>query len=360
MLRPHLSVCFGLCAALIACAAQPALASDPHPTAQAALQAALESPTLAGLKTLKSKQGVWAGARGLERLPAGGWLAQVKVRVGTRTLRVPMKLKRAPIKGCERKGWEVTWAPSAAYVGALVNLTTNDLVPSLAHPSSTVWSTALRMPTLPVVLTRTSVVTPWRTVALGQTPGAKMSLIKEVVVDAKRWTREILEDDQAPASLDVVADARVTWLGMQRVLLSAATVGFYKFYLVGHTKGILQSVEVNAAVFKPNPKRPPLFVAYTPSKPDETFRLMYMGQPMLPPESCAAACFATPDQFGASLAHVAKVLNQHDGQRALKTLTKAVFATTADTTLGTLMPWVARMPESLGIQPSSLTVGLIQ
>lgn len=352
------------CIALCAISATAAFAAEPHATARAALQASINSPTLPGLKTLKLKKGSWHVTRSIERLPAGGWLAEVLVTVGARVVRVPVKLKRSPIKGCDRKGWEVTWAPSSAYIQALINVTTNDLVPDLAHSASPAWSSVQRMPTLPIILTRTSVVTPWRSISLAQSPETKgkLTMVKDLVVDSNRWATEVLEGDQAPASLDVVADARVDWLTLQRVLMSAASVGFYKFYLVGHTKGTLQTVEINAAVFKPNPKHPPLIVAHNTTSSKASFRMIYMGQPMLPPEACAIkkSCFATPDQFAASLTHVAGVLNQYDAQRKSKTLTHALFASTSDLTLSTALALLARMPKALNIKPSGLIVGFAQ
>ena len=361
MTRPLLTASLtSACVAL--CATQAFAATAPHSTAQEALRVAIDAPTLPGLKTLHARKGSWNGARSLERLPGGGWVAQVKVRVGARVLILPLKLQRQPIKDCDRKGWSVTWSPSSAYIQALLNVTTNDLVADLSHATSPAWSAATRMPTMPVILTRASVVTPWRTVSLAQPPETEgtLTVVKEVVVDANRWAKEILEGDQAPASLDVVADASVGWLTMQRVLMSAASAGFYKFYLIGHTKGALQTVEVNAAIFKPDPKHPPLIVAHAPATPIP-FRMMYMRQPVpTPPCEVEKDCFATPDQFAASLKHVAGVLNQYDAQRKSKTLTHALFASTAGITLATALPLLARMPQALDIKPSALTVGFIQ
>lgn len=361
-----------------------AAAPPPHDVAALsmtdAIEYAFDSGILPGLKALKDRGAQTWSILIAERLPSSHTFAvEIAVTIKGKTLRFPLKLKREkPKKGCVQAHWIVTWAPSAQFAQALVNILGSHM---LSKADATVrWHQSQRMPTMPIIVTRAQIVTPYHVFKFDASEGGRSNISAhapkellpptQLVRDTHTWLTRHLERDPGPASVDIIADGRVDWRTFQRVLFGVSSQGMFKIYFVvamTRAKGALGVLEATAPVFGniPRSKRPvPLIIAYYPQSVDHMhkfgWRVSY-GAHVLPPDdtSCAQSLsFCTTDAKSMyrrfeSLARSMRAKNKD-------AVTSVMFATSAGTLLWDALFWFAKVPQPLGLQSSKVFVGYIK
>lgn len=329
--------------------------------ASGSLEEAIQSTPLPGLEALGKRGATLASVDNIEALPGGGYALQTTWRVpGPASVVIPLKAKRGG-EGCEAK-WSLTWAPVPAFTDALVGVVRSGQLPQA--PSKRRWTDAGRTPSMPVVMTRYQVITPFgarkpRPDRVDpRTPPTLVEVLpsRELIEDTKRWLEVHLEREPGAASVDLIADGRASWQDFQRVLYGVSTQGIFKIHFVTQGGGV---VEAAAPIFGsiPGPKRPvPLVLGYYPEASGQGWRVS-LGDKVLQAEP--GVCAPQMTFCAGDAATFAQKLKARVAGSA-RPITHVMVATGRQTTLSGALPWVARAPEALGLAPSRVFVGYIQ
>lgn len=347
--------------------------AKPALSVTAAVKEAIDGNELEGMRALKKRGGQFDAVQVIERLPSGGYAVEASYVVNKRHIRLPLKLKRTQIPGCKDLAWMVSWAPKAVYVNALLNVAFTTHLPRPAKTAKvmTSWRDVKRLPSMPIVLTRYQAVTPFGATSLKPpvndsptaAPRATNTLTppKSLMVDAGRWIKGYLENDKAPASLDIIADGRAPWRQFQRVLFAASSLGLFKVYFVtwqGKDFGVLPSAAPVFGSF-PKAKRPePIILAYYPQKAQHGFRVSFKQAILNKEQACAPGmsfCVADVPAFDARL----KVLADGMRKKNPNNVRHAMFATTGDVSLQKAIDLLSVVGQGLAVPQGHVFVGYI-
>ncbi len=355
----------------VVCAATPA-AYAAAPSPHAALDAAFASSEDDALTALRTRGATFDEVLVMEQTSAGVLAAEVALGWKGRTMRYPLMLKRRddPETSCAQ--WEVAWTPTIEFTMALGNMATSGQLPEVAEAPS--WHQAQRLPTLPVILTRYQIITPYGSVRINEATegvdaarrGAAIAPPPELVTHTKRWLNEFLAGNESAASVDIITDRRASWQDLTRVVYGVASEGMFKLYLIVQTSKGLAAVETAAPIFDslPNVTRPvPLVIGYVPqpesAAPEEIGFRISQGSAVLEDEDACAPkmsfCVTDTSGFAARLETLGETMRaKKPGNPAF-----ALFATTGEVTVGEALPWLATVGEALGLMQRRVFIGYI-
>ncbi len=199
---------------------------------------------------LKRAGGVYGGVLAMERLPSADYLVEIAVVFEAGVIRYPLKMKRAD-------GWKVVWEPGTDYAKAVGALVSSGKLPEVG--STAKWSEVQRIPSLPVVVTRARFVTPFGPVPVGDrapdAPEGALQWSPMLVEHGRKWVNEVLDSDPAPAGIDLVVAADVTWQTFNKLVMNLSASGLYQISAVVLDEG-LGLVQVSAPVTKLTEKTP--------------------------------------------------------------------------------------------------------
>jgi hypothetical protein len=281
-----------------------------------------------------------------------GAVVEVGFEAHDRELRLPMKVVRSA------EGWEVAWAPEPVYVEALINMSRSQTLP--VSTSAQGWVEHQRLPSLPVILTRQQVVTPF---------GATELLVSETLTPAEalvghvqRWVRDVLEDAPGPASVDLIADARVSWHVLHQTLMAPAALGLFRVHLItrGQSGQDLRVFAANLPVFASGLPRgfEMLTVGLYPMRDRWGVRIATGEGLRLPEEPCAPGMSVCFDENAAIASRVVSFLTEVGAEAS--TFTHLLFATPGTTSLEAAMPFLDALQGLVGDGRSYLFLGYIQ
>ncbi len=332
-----------------------------------AARAAFDGQMTPGLGALAKRGATFEGVLALDALPGGGWAAEVELSYKNLSVRYPVKFERSDAGGCDN--WTVSWTPNEAFSTALLNMASSGALPEAA--SAKPWSEHSRLPSLPILLTRDKMITPYGSIDIQRElaeldttqKGASIAPPPTLVKHTKAWLEKYLENDEGAASVDVIADRRASWQDLTRVVFGTSSVGFYKLYLVtSREDGSLGAVETAAPIFGslPGLKKPvPLVLGYYPLEEASGFRVSQGSAVLEDEDSCdkeMSFCVADGGEFDKRLAALAA------GMRAKKpdNPSFAMFATTGDVTVGAAVSWLERVGAGLSIPQRRVFIGYIE
>lgn len=155
-------------------------------------------------------------------------VAEIALSYQGSTLRYPVKLARSERPNGQRH-WQIQWVPSPSYTRALLNIVRSDHLPHAQNTQN--WHEATRLPSLPVLVTRQQLFTPFGEI-LVSTSASSLEPPAALFRHVERWVNEILEDAPGPASIDVIADSRIMWSQFIGVLMGAANSGLFRINVV--------------------------------------------------------------------------------------------------------------------------------
>ncbi len=369
------AVCCGL---MVSLSSIPVWAESP--TMMEAIEVASSSgvASMKGLATLESRGARVTDVLVVESLPKGGIGAEVLVTFKGHRLRYPIKLATSPAPegSCGQGSWTVTWTPDEAYANALLNVATSGAMPEYdASANLPEWHTMPRQPALPLVVTQSAIFTPYGKIAWSEldldpsSPQAEVMPPEALVQHTRTWINDYLEDEQGAAGVDIVADARLGWQELNRVIFGVSSMGLYKVYLMlSADDDTLHVVESAAPVFgsMPGVEKPvPLVLGYYPVK-DETSGEFTHGWRVSQGKAVLSDEGACADEMSFCTADVATFSTRFTELVARMRAKKpenpryAMFASTRETTLGAAMAFLQHAGAALGIPQGRVFIGYIQ
>ncbi len=289
-----------------------------------------------------------------ERLPrTGAYLVDTRLAWRDRHLRFPVKLRRSD------DGWRVDWTPDRVYARALVELLDGGDLVALETSDAPGWSDDSRMPGLPVVLGPKTATTPFGETPLVDRPELEAS--KGLGRHVGRWVDDVLEGDDAPAALDILARDDVPWDRLSRVLLTAAGAGFFRLHLVASSKAGLVALPALAPVFESGdrPDRDRSLIVATSADDPDRFRISVAGDLLDAPDDCPddwSLCLGPDDELASRLA--ARLESAFpDGPPSVS---HVMFAAEGPTPVGEALQRAVHVPGALGIPSRKLYLGYTQ
>lgn len=344
-----------------------AMATELAASPTIATKAAFEGQTTPGFSALVKRGATYGGLLAVDALPGGGWAAEIEIRYKSLGVRYPVKLRRLDEGDCDN--WVVDWTPNEAFSTALLNMVSSGALPEA--PSSKPWSDHARLPSLPILLTRDKMITPYGTIDVVRElaeldttqKGASIAPPPSLIKHTRKWLEGFLENDDGAASVDVIADRRATWRDMTRIVFGVSSVGFYKLYLVSSREdGSLGAVETAAPIFGslPGVKKPvPLVLGYYPLEGQTGFRVS-QGSAVLEDEGACdpemSFCVADGGEFDARLGALAASMRAKKPDNP----SFAMFATTGDVQVGAAIGWLERVGAGLAIPQRRVFIGYIE
>lgn len=317
-----------------------AVLSLPTPAAATTLDDALAeifATDDAGLRLLRDNGASHFGVLTLERLPSASYVVEIGVEIEGVTARYPLKLGR------EDGAWTLQWQPAAVYASALLAMMKNDVLPHVVTTSK--WANVARLPALPVIATRKRYVTPFGEVALddrGDTATqGDLELSPALVQAGQSWVRRVLDDDPAPAGIDLLLDPSVSWRVTNKVLYNMSTVGLYQVTIVMRDGG---AMHVAAPARQAN-----FVVALYPLADRFGVRVAGSDGP-LPGDGCAdqmTACITQPNELDAIIT-------------TSELIAPLMFAASAEVAAGDVLRFANHFETLTGLPPHRLLVGYVQ
>ena len=302
-----------------------------------------------GFATLRAAGATYEGILTLERLPSGGYLSEVAVSVGRRTLRYPVKLERGA------GGWSVAWQPDAAYASALVAIAKSGALPVARTDSE--WAAVARMPALGVVATKARFVTPFGVVeraASGTKEPAGLAVEPTLVAHAQQWIQQALDEDPAPAGFDLLADGALDWKALNVAMFSLSSVGLYQIWLVTDGEGRLLQIPAAAPVGAVAGLQGPAVPVVALSSLGEQkfgFRVAPGGASQPPEEAPTAIPIGGED--ARALAEALDGLLAPGGEHAM-------FAATGNVAVGDVVRFLAAFADYMGLAPHRILLGYVE
>lgn len=320
-----------------------------------------------GLRALAARGARVEEILSLDALPRGGWAAELAISFQGMSARYPVKLARTQ-GACEQ--WRVVWAPSAEFSTAMLNVLASGQLPTTA--ASPEWHSALRLPALPILLTRDRIFTPYGSMLAAPEPSpsalsparpqrSAISPPPALLKHTQRWLDSFLEGDEGAAAVDVIADGRASWRDLTRVVFGVSSVGFYKLYLIARQGERLAAIETAAPVFGslPGVQEPvPLVLAYAPLSMRAGFRVSQGSVILEEPDTCDPGVSFCADA-SAELSERLKSIAQRMRAKNPKNPAYAMFATTGEVTLASALPWLEVTGAGLGIAQRRVFIGYI-
>lgn len=301
------------------------------------------------------------GVLGVEQLPRGAWMAELEVLTGKNLrVRIPVKLARDAPKqvGCSAV-WRVIWAPEPAYIEAMISITSGALP---AHTGiAPLWTSAGRLPALPVIATKARIITPFGSVNwdAGELPvnmpatARELAPPKALLTHMQRWFGDVLEGEPGAASLDLLAEGGLDWLSVQRILLGAGSQGAFVMHVITSGPDGLHAAPLMAPIFGsiPEPQRPhPLTITLLERVGAQvSVRVSHRGRVIGDQQTLLVA---DPDALAAALpALIAAALPEP----------KHLFiGAPGAMTLSEVLAWVAPLPGAVGVSPERVFVGFVK
>ena len=377
-----------LAAALISCLTAPAVArAEPSgaATIPEAITRAAESGSEAwlGLAALKERGAEVGSLLTMEALPEGGLAAEIEVRFKGYAFRYPIKLKRLtaePSEACASNSFALTWAPDEAYTRALLNVVSAGALPGYdgvsAHQE---WVDMARLPALGLVVTAQKIFTPYGAIAWSDlegeldssAPGAEVAPPQALSAHTRRWIQEYFEGEPGAAAVDLIADKRVSWQQLNRLVFGVSALGLYDLNLLvaDASSGSLKAVESAAPIasaLNQGEHQAPLVLGYYPLAPGQSgaphgWRVS-QGEALLSGEQEAGCdqemsfCTEDVEAFAARFSALsARMREKKPGNPSF-----ALFAATKEVTLEQAMPFLQLAAETLGVAPGRVLIGYIK
>lgn len=274
----------------------------------------------------------------LERVGSQAYVVEVGIEVAGNRARYPLKVGR------EDGRWTLLWQPESVYVAALLRILKSDALPDIETTAQ--WGDVARLPAMPIIATRKRYVTPFGDVPLSDrdddSPPGDLELSPGLVRAAQWWVKKVLNDDPAPAGVDLLLDTQMSWQDTNKVLFNLSTVGLYQLTIVTRTGGAFQVA---------SPLRQAKFaVVLYPL--DKGFGLRIATDAgVLPTDGCApemTACLHSPDDL-------AEVLARHPTPVA-----PVMVAAAGTVATGDVLRFAAKFARLTKVGPHQLLIGYVQ
>lgn len=339
----------------------PSVAFAQQSTITKTVEEAMTSGDHAGIKELSSRGAKIKEVLSVEHLPKGGVAAELLVEFKGKSLRYPVKLMRtATHERCDKDvmGWQVTQAPDKAFTSALLNVLTSGQLPQTTADLPA-WTKETRLPALPVVVTQSSIFTPYGKIAWSvleqeidpASPMAEVAPPQELVKHSQRWVNDFLEEEPGAAAVDLVLDRRISWQLLNRTIFGVSSVGLYRLNLITETSDGFNTLAASAPVFGslPGVEKPvPLVLGYYPVGENHGWRVSQGKAVLHEDDSCDAEmsfCTTSEQAFIEKFGALSKRM------RAKKPTNPsfATFATTKDVTVEQAVVFWQHAAVALGI-----------
>lgn len=302
-----------------------------------------------GLRLLREAGGEYRRVLTLERLPSGHYMAEVQIDVVDRAVRYPLRLSR------DESGWTIDWQPVGEYAAALASMAKSDMLPDAR--GVTAWTAIDRVPALPLIGTRSRIVTPYGEVdpddASEEGSQGDLALSPQLVRHVQRWVNVTLSQDPAPAGFDLILDRATRWQFANKLLFNASVVGLYQIAIVVHGDGDPGVVKLSSPVSVKSGEAAPTVVAMYPLDADRYgLRISVDGEVIRREGACAVAmtlCISEPGELPDALERVI----QPGGHRAM-------FAATGDTRVGDVVAFLAAFVDFMGLRDYHVLMGYVQ
>lgn len=167
---------------------------------------------------------------------------------GKQSIRLPAKVSKHNNK------WLIDWLPKTEYFTALKNLIQSKQLTqfdqnALAIKSTQVkaWTQTSRLPTFPLIVTSQKMISPFGVLEKNK-KGAKHTALR---IHIRKWLNEILGNDPAPASFEIITPATTQWIAIHRIMIELAGIhGFFEMHWVGVSKNNMVSLPLLASIGK--------------------------------------------------------------------------------------------------------------
>ncbi|MFU8806108.1 MAG: hypothetical protein ACNA8W_20015 [Bradymonadaceae bacterium] len=267
-------------------------------------------------------------------------------------VRLPLKFRRAP------GGWEPAWAPETVYVEAMLNMARSESLPISSE--TTAWSEVKRLPSLPLIVTRQQVITPFGSMQLDES--SELLPPEELVRHVQRWMREILREAPGPAGVDIIADARIDWHDFTRVLMAPASMGFFRVHLITRSLegSLIGAVTANIPVFATGIPRGLHILTVGLYRAGSQWGVSVATEdgPIIDETACAAGVSFCVRDVSEIEEPFRQVLTKMEA--ALEDFTHLMFATGPTTDLETVMPYLEKLLSEVDFEDGKLFLGYIQ
>lgn len=180
------------------------------------------------LGAIKEAGGKSAGYAVAEHLPGGAWLVEATYIIDGTNIRMPIKLD---------SNFDLQWVPVRLYGDALLAIAKSGALPKVEGES---WMNTRRLPAFPVIISGKRIVTVFGEVPFESSP--KVEPIDQLMKHTARWVDEVLSNDPAPASFDVLGQGNLAWIDVIRVVYSVSMAGLFELYFVGPGKTGLEAI----------------------------------------------------------------------------------------------------------------------
>lgn len=287
---------------------------------------------------------------------------EIEIIHNQKNLRYPLKFSRATPSA----GWQLAWAPTEEYTQALLNITSSTALP--ATQSENPWAQETRIVAFPIIATRQQLITPFGALAPTDLAdqNAPLTPPDELVRHATRWITDILEDAPAPAAIDLILDARLSWKATTRLVMATSAVGLFRINLITtNTHNTINTIPVNAPVFD-SQKLPAhiqmLVVGIYPLSSQQAdkqlgFRIAFNNQILQLPQPCLpemSFCTTDPASFSLHLQQITRTFDQ------TQQTTHIMFAAPKNASLQTAIDYLQATTQTLQIPTPKTFIGFIQ
>lgn len=310
-----------------------------------------------GLKLLRNAGASYGGLLSLERLPSGNYAAEARFDLDNKPVRYPLKLQRDGAR------WEVIWQPEATYAAALIGIVKSGELPT--GRAERAWVEAERMPALPIVGTKKRFVTPFGEVPAGdRAPNesqdesqGELDLSPQLVEHVHRWVRVVLEEDPAPAGVDLLLDRSASWTLANKLLFNVSVVGLYQISIVTADGGlgVVQVASPINAVTSADRSPPTVLAMFPLQNPEDGarfgFRISTNGE-LVQGSGCGdgmSVCIDEPSRLPEALER----LIPPGGEQAM-------FAASGDVSIGEAVEYLAAFEDYMGLGHHSVLMGYVQ
>lgn len=348
---------------LVTAFAWPAFAQDTKSkTVEGALQAYFAGDADEGVAVLGKAGFEYERLLVAEMLPSEATVvAEVELAGDAKRLRYPVKLERSLVDGEAR--WRVGWAPVEAYARALLAVSGEGAGAQI--PGGEVWADIRRVPAFPVIVSEQLFVTPFGQVpaepADGATPEEQLVPPQKLVEHAQRWIGLLLEDDPAPAAVDLMVAPGASWTRTTQALMAPASQGLFKVYMIGQKDDRLVAATAAAPIFgqQSTPQgTAPLIVGVYKAEGGPGVRVKF-GDTLVEGEATCGErmsfCATSLEEFRQQSANVVgEAVEKADARVAY-----VMLAATGDFEYAEVLPYFDALSGALGVPTGKIFMGYI-